>query len=724
MAKILYRIGRWSARNKIKVLIAWLVLMIGVLTVALVMEPKFSDGIRIPGVPAEEAGKVINKEFDMNEDSGSVRIVFHQKGGNLTSEESQKVINEALNKVQEDTNIVNVANPYQNKTISPTMDTVFADVTYSLDKDAVTKASLDQLEDSIEIARNAGIQAELTGNLGILNFPDIGGITEGIGIVLAFIIIGITFGSLLIAGIPILTALVGLAVSMGTIMLGSHLVEMQGVSLTLALMVGLAVGIDYALLIIARHREQLGNGMDLEASIARSIGTAGSAVVFAGVTVIVALAGLAIVGIPFLTVMGVTAGIGVLFAVLLSITLMPAILKMIGNRIDPLRRKKTEKATVPNKSHVDQSSKENFWAKVVTKHPFVVSIVCLAIAVVMSIPALDLKLGLPDNGTKPTENTQRQAYDMLTEGFGEGFNGQITVVLDASQVSGDKMAALQKVASEVAMNEEVAFATPAIPNQKAEFGIVQITPKHGPNADETNDLVHEIRDKGKEIAKDQGVKVYVTGIAVMNIDISEKLLNALPAFIIFIVVFAVILLTVVFRSLFVPIKAVLGFLLTIAATLGMVVYIFQDGHLMDLFGIASKGPILAFLPIFLIGILFGLAMDYEVFLVSRIREDYSQLGDAKKSIRDGMKHSGKVIVAAGLIMISVFAGFALTDDAMIKSMGLALAFGVAFDAFIVRMTLVPAAMQLMGDKAWYLPKWLDKILPNVDIEGVTLRDFE
>jgi membrane protein YdfJ len=717
MAKILYKVGRWCAQNRGKVLFGWMAVLIATLTIAIVMKPNFINALTIPGIPAEKASDVIKKEFSSGGDAGSIRVVFYAKNGDLTTPTNQKVISDTLSNVQKDNNIASVMNPYQMKTISRTKDIAFADVNYKVDKTKVSEKSLDHLKESIKISKKAGIQTELTGNVEKLSPIERGGSSEAIGIVVAFFIIVFTFGSLVVAGLPILTAISGLGISIGLILIGTNFVDMQSISMTLAIMIGLAVGIDYALFIIARHRQQLRDRMEVTQSIAKAVGTSGSAVVFAGLTVIIALSGLCLVGIPFLTAMSITSAISVLFAVLVSITLMPAIFALVGNSINPLRKKSKD-------FRKSDSAESNFWGRIVTRYPVLIAIVCLLVAITVSIPAFNLKLGIADNGMKDTSDTQRRAYDLLTKGFGEGFNSQLVVVLDATKVSGDKQAALQKVASGLGKNDEVAFATPIMPNKSGDYALMQLTPKHGPNDDKTKKLVDNIHHKAKSIMKTDKVNVMITGVTAMNIDISEKLSEALPIFVSFIVIFALILLTIVFRSIFVPLKAVLGFLLTIASTLGFGVIVFQEGHLKDFFGITKEGPILAFLPIFLIGILFGLAMDYEVFLVSHIREEYMHTKDAEKSILGGMKHSGKVITAACLIMISVFASFAFTKDVMVKSMGLSLAFGVAFDAFIVRMTLVPAVMKLFGDKVWYLPKWLDKIIPNVDIEGSTLNDLE
>lgn len=418
---------------------------------------------------------------------------------------------------------------------------------------------------------------------------------------------------------------------------------------------------------------------------------------------IVALCGLTVVGIPFMSAMGLTAALSVLMAVLASVTLVPAVLSIVGKRMIPKSNKKKEK----------KSADTNAWGRFVTKKPILLSIFSIILLAVISLPAMHLELGLPDAGMKAKDSPDRRAYDLLSKGFGEGFNGKLTIVADAKGVKGNKSEAFQDAVNEMKDLHNVASVTPAMPNEKGDYAIITAVPETGPNDKATKELVQDIRKRSDK----NGIRLLVTGSTAVNIDISDRLNDAIPEFAILIVGFAFVLLTVVFRSLLVPLAAVVGFLLTMTATLGLSVFVLQDGNFTGLLSIPEKGPILAFLPILAIGILFGLAMDYQVFLVSRMREEYVKTKNPVQAIHAGLKHSGPVVTAAGLIMIFVFAGFIFAGEATIKSMGLAMTFGVLFDAFIVRMTIIPSVMKLMGHAAWYLPKWLDKIIPNVDIEG-------
>jgi RND superfamily putative drug exporter len=455
--------------------------------------------------------------------------------------------------------------------------------------------------------------------------------------------------------------------------------------------------------------------MEPKEAAARATATAGSAVVFAGLTVIIALVGLMVVNIPFLTVMGLAAAGTVAIAVLIANTLLPAILGSLGHRGGRVNRWLAKR---PRRRPQGAATLSVRWARFVTRRPLAVATLSIALLAGIAIPATHMKLGLPDGGSKPTSSTERRAYDTLTEGFGPGFNGPLTVVVDAPGLNESEQ---KQVANAVVDGLEdmpgVAAVAPAVQNEAGDLTIAAVTPTTGPASDETKELVELIREKADEVEAETGLRAYVTGTTALNIDTADQLSSALPRYIAVVMGLALLLLTVVFRSVLVPIKAAFGFLLSIGASMGLVVWVFQDGHMADLFGVASPGPIVSFLPVLLIGILFGLAMDYEVFLVSRMREQFVKTGDARGSIVTGFGHSGRVVTAAAVIMIAVFGAFILDPDPVIKSIGLSLAFGVLADAFVVRMTLVPAVMALLGRRAWGLPRRMGRLLPNLDIEG-------
>ena len=442
---------------------------------------------------------------------------------------------------------------------------------------------------------------------------------------------------------------------------------------------------------------------------------------FAGATVVIALAGLVVVGIPFLTVMGLAAAGTVTIAVLIALTLLPALLGFVGmritrvNRVLGMRPGRMAAAGRPTMSHR--------WVSFVVRRPVVVLLTGLALLTAVAIPATHMKLGLPDGGSESEQSTERRAYDLLAEGFGPGFNGQLTAVVDAPKVkASERDEFAQEVHDVLAGFPGVAAVSPPAQNEAGDLTIVNVTPTTAPADDATKDLVERLRARAAEIPRDAEVHAYVTGTTALNIDTSQRLGDTLLRYVAVVVGLALVLLTIVFRSLLVPIKAAVGFLVSIAAALGLVVFVFQDGHFMDVFGVAKAEPILSFLPVLLIGILFGLAMDYEVFLVSRMREHFVRTGKARESIVEGYSRSGRVVVAAATIMIAVFAAFILADDPITKSIGLSLAFGVFADAFLVRLTLVPAVMALMGDRAWWLPRGMQRVVPDLDIEGEKLGE--
>jgi len=545
----------------------------------------------------------------------------------------------------------------------------------------------------------------------------VGGPGEIIGVAVAFVVLAITLGSLVAAGLPLLTALAGVAIGVSGIEFLSRFLQLTTTASVLATMIGLAVGIDYALFIISRHREQLTDpGQDIGDSIGRAAGTAGSAVVFAGTTVIIALCALASSGIPFLTVMGLAAAGTVLLAVIAAVTLVPAILGFAGEKLRPKTRTGRQVRAWARRGVWGLA-----WARGIRRAPLAVLVACLLGLLVLALPARHLRLGLPGNETQPAASTQHQSYELLARGFGPGFNATLAVVVDATAIHpAQRAATLGTLAATLKRDPDIAVVAAPIANAAGTITVPSVIPNTGPDAQATTDLVHRLRDNDKRVVSQAGGTMYVAGNTAANIDVSARLASALPLFVAIIIVLAFVLLTIAFRSLLVPLTAVLGFLLSVSASLGVVVWVFQDGHLGGVIGVAAAAPIVSFVPVLLIGVLFGLAMDYEVFLVSRMRESYQRSGDARSAVADGVRASGRVVAAAALIMASVFAGFIFTADPVIKSIALALTIGVLIDAFIVRLTLVPAVMTLLGRRAWQLPGWLDRILPNVDIEGATL----
>lgn len=700
-------------------------ILIVLAALVLYLKPAFNGELTIPNTPADKAAELIKEEFAGSAEQSTVNIVFKAPDNEtLESEDAQRNITDVLNEISKDSKVASVLSPLELNNLNEDKTIGYAQVTFSVEADKVSEKSKQHILDSIKLTRDAGIQTEIRG--GDIAFSDMEfeGIYEVIGVVVAFVVLAITFGSFIAAGLPILIAVLGLGISLIGIMIGAYFIDLNSISIILAAMLGLAVGIDYSLFIITRFRQELAKDNTVNNSIAIATGTSGSAVVFAGLTVIIGLLGLSVVQIPFLTLMGVSAAISILTAVLISIIVLPAILGMVGNRLSPAKENKFLKKLTGKNKRIDEA-KANKWGRLVTKHPIIVSLASIVFLTILTIPFFHMNLGLPSDGTaKSTEMTERRAYDLLTEAYGEGFNAQLVIAAKVDELTEETQLAAGEIVQEISDLEDVKAVSPPIPGPSGEIFMIQITPESGPDDIETKDLVNLIRDKSQATEKEHGIELMVTGSTAMNIDISQQLNDALPVFASLIVGLAYILLVMVFRSLLVPLKAVLGFLLSLGATLGFMVFIVQDGNFINFFGFPAQSPILAFLPVITIGILFGLAMDYEIFLVSKMREIYMHTGDSRKAILYGMRDSGGVVTAAALIMMAVFFGFMMNPDAMIKSIGMALAFGVFFDAFIVRMTIVPAVMTLMGKTAWYIPKWLDRILPNIDVEGESILHKE
>jgi RND superfamily putative drug exporter len=717
VAVFLHRLGRWAFHRRKTVLLAWIVALVAFGGVAGAFSKNADAQLTIPGVESVTALETLAERFPGGGAGGATaRIVFAApEGAAVTDPELTAAIEQALSQAAEADQVAAVSDPFQGPGVSPDASIAYSTVSYDVQVDAITDGARAELLAVADDAEAAGLQVEFGGEA--TQAIPAQGAAEAIGVLVALLVLAVTFGSMLAAGLPLLTALVGVGVGMAGVLSLSAVVDLTSATPTLGLMIGLAVGIDYALFISIRHKEQLATGMDPRESAGRAVGTAGSAVVFAGLTVMIALAGLTVVGIPFLSTMGLVAAGMVGVAVLVALTLVPAFLGFAGNRFDRwkvpgLRRRQAALAT--------RESAGTRWARTVTRRPLVVLLAGVIGLGVVALPALDLRLGVPTDGDLGTETTQRQAYDLLAEGFGPGFNGPLTVLVDATDAD-DPQAAFTETAAAIGELDGAAAATPPIPNESGDTAIISVIPVDGPSDAGTEDLVTAIRDLRPDLTESTGSELAVTGNTALGIDVSEKLTDALPVFLLVVVGLAFLLLTLAFRSILVPIKAVLGFLLSLAATFGALVAVFQWGWLADLLGVEQTGPVLSFLPILLIGLLFGLAMDYEVFLVSRMREEHVHGAEPKEAVIGGFRHGARVVTAAALIMASVFGGFILGHDATIKSIGFALAFGVLVDAFVVRMAIVPAVMTLLGKAAWWLPRWLDRAMPDVDIEGAALE---
>jgi putative drug exporter of the RND superfamily len=543
--------------------------------------------------------------------------------------------------------------------------------------------------------------------------PELFGIGEAIGLVIAAVVLIVTLGSLLAAALPIVTALVGIAVGVTASLSFSGIVDMASITPVLGVMLGLAVGIDYSLFIVYRHRKQLIRGVPVRESIGLATGTAGTAVVFAGSTVIVALLALNVTGIPFLGLMGTVGAVCIAVAVLVAITLAPAILGLVGVRL--LRRK--TRARIGSERAAHKATKT---ITPMSSLRAVLTVVGAVIALlVIAIPSLSMRLGLPDGGSEPAGSTSYEAFHIIDEEFGAGANGPLLVTATATDaISDDDLLTTQlDIAQQLKGLDSVAAVAPIATSDDNTLLAFQVVPEEGPNSESTEQLVQDIRT----LPPVDDLTLGVAGQAASNIDISQALSDALPIYLLVVVGLSFLIMIVVFRSLLVPIIATGGFVLSLFATYGLIVGVFQFGWGASLIGLSSTGPILSFLPVILVGILFGLAMDYQLFLASGMREAYVHGSSAKLAVAQGFRAGRSVVTAAALIMVAVFGGFIFSQSTMIRSIGFGLAFGVLLDAFVVRMLLMPALMHLLGRSAWWLPRWLDRIMPNVDLEGASLE---
>jgi RND superfamily putative drug exporter len=764
MATLLHRLGTTAFRHWPRFIAGWLVLLIALGAFAAAFSKPLSENFTIPGIPSEEAADIQSELFAGSEsafDAANVNVVVQApEGATLDQPRWRQAIADlnadlaALPQQPEQPQIVgpvkqaaaieeqlvgaaqaagaDEAGLEQSRADAAALSPLSEDrrtgiITFEWDVESsadVEPNTLEALDEVMAEARESGLEVEANGP-GTTGVPELGLASEAIGLAVALVVLVLTFGSLVAAGMPIFSAVFGVALGLTGVTAMTAFLEVDSSATILASMIGLAVGIDYTLFILARYRTELHHTDDRAEAVGVAVGTAGSAVVFAGLTVLIALAALAVVGIPFLTTMGLAAAATVFVAVLVALTLLPAVLgmfksKAFAGRVRRYRPVHDEDGRVLNNGVR--------WARFVGRAP-----VALVLAVVvglgaLAIPLKDLQLAFPTDSTRPTDTTQRQASDLISDAFGPGREAPLLVVVDGRQVAEEeRQAAFGDVATWAASLDGVQNAQVVTTNatltedgtvtEPATGALVQVLPEFGPEDSRATDLLEDMRAGEPGIEDATGTDTGVTGLTAITTDVSDRLADALPVYLAIVIGLAFLLLMIVFRSVLVPLTATLGFLLSVLATLGATVAVFQQGA----FGILEGQPIVSFMPIFLIGLVFGLAMDYQVFLVTRMREAHVHGMSTREAVVDGFRNSARVVTAAAAIMIAVFAAFVLQDDAVVKSMGFALAAAIIFDAFVVRMVLIPALLYLMDEKAWWMPAWLDKVLPNVDVEGEKLR---
>ncbi|MFE6359577.1 MMPL family transporter [Streptomyces sp. NPDC057806] len=799
MATWLYRLGLGAYRRRRLVLAAWLAVLTGAVCALLVVGGKLDNEFTIPGSESQRAQDTMAKDFPAAAGTSAQIVFTAPEGTKVTDPAAARGIQRTLTAAQDAPQVAAVIPPDKAGTVTPDQRTALAQVNYDADRADLDDGTLDTLEATTAAAEEAGLEVSVGGQAygnGVLT-PSV---LELLGVLVALAVLAVTFGSLLAAGMPLLTAFVGIGTGLAGLLALSSGVTVSSTALSLALMLGLAVGIDYALFVLSRHRTQLAQGMEPRESAGRAVGTAGSAVVFAGTTVVIALVGLLVVRIPFLTVMGLSAAATVLIAVLVAVTLLPALFGLAGSRLAPRpgsraarraavvsgevpeggaerARGKAAQGAVPaggtekareraaqgaaeeatgraaeeatgktagrtvgeaggkttgntagdaaGKTAHEGAAKASVmgrrWARLVTRRPLLVVVGTVAALVTLALPAADLRLALPDNGTAAHGTSQRETYDRVDAAFGPGFNGPLLVLAEADTPGETGQQQAAAVAGR--LRELPGVVKVGQPQYAPESGraVIQVVPEGGPQDESTQDLVDAIRGDAAVIERETGTAVSVTGTTAIGIDVSDRLTASLPPFAAVVVGLCLILLLLVFRSLVVPVKATIGFLLSVGASFGAVVAVFQWGWLADALDVARTGPVVSFLPIVLMAVLFGLAMDYEVFLVAGMREEWVRTGRAGDAVIDGAGQASRVVTAAALIMFFVFASFVTTEDAIVKPIAFSLAFGVLVDAFVVRMTLVPAVLAMVGRGAWWLPRGLDRLLPDLDIEGARLR---
>jgi putative drug exporter of the RND superfamily len=708
---MLKRITSWSYRHRRIVVVAWIAILGGVNLTAMSLAGEHKQEFMSPGTDSKAAVELLNERFPA-QSGDTVSIVVHDQAG-VTSPQVLKVVQPLIDRVRELPNIVGVTAPWDpggNAQVSGDGKTGYAIVQLDTTSAQFPIEVSTELLDLATDARADGVQVELAGQA-IDNAQSTSIGAEGPGLVIAAIILFFAFGSLVAMGLPLATALFGVGVGLAGGALLTNILDVPEWSTSVATMIGLGVGIDYALLIVTRYRSELAAGAEPRSAIATAMGTAGRSVVFAGITVVISLLGMLTMSQPYVPGVAFSAVVTVLAVMAAALTLLPALLGFTGRNIDRLK--------MPFHRQSSSHTTGGFWyrwSRTVQRRPIVTGLVgALALGVLIT-PVFGLRLGFPDAGNDPTSLTTRRAYDLMTDGFGAGFNG--TFVLVADNADADAMATLAKLSDSLKSTPGVAAVSPPIASPTGDAAVISLTPVASPQDEATTQLLTRLRnDVVPSAIAGSEVRVVVGGITASFVDQTNSISARLPIFIAAVILLSFVLLLAVFRSVLVAAKAAVLNLLSIIAAYGVVAYAAEGGWFGQLFGISNPTPIPAFIPMMMFAILFGLSMDYEVFLLSRVREEYLRTGDNTTAVADGLAATAKVITAAALIMTAVFGAFVLDPQVFLKIIGIGMAAAVIIDATIIRLVLVPATMELLGDRNWWMPAWLDRIIPTLDIEG-------
>ena len=720
MATLLYRLGKASYHRWGRVILAWVVALLAVLGAGLTVGGQTEEAFEIPGSESQEAFERLEAVFPSFAGASAQVVLVAPEGERLDSPANTAVIRELARTIESQEGVENVTTPFDEfagEALSDNGRYAYIQVGFAMSSPEVSDEMIETLFSTRSIAESAGLTIEYGGAM----FQDqVVGLTyhELLGVVFAALVLIVTFRSLRPAWMPLASAIVGVGIAVGAILVAALGFTISSSAPLLAVMLGLAVGIDYSLFILSRHRDQLARGDDPAESAATAVGTAGNAVVFAGITVIIALLGLFLVGIPFLSVMGASAAGAVAIAIVAAITLLPALMGIMGEKLRPQPGSGAAKLALAGSNKPSMGRR---WVRMVMKRPLLVTLISVVSLGTLALPALTLDLNLPGGGQEPPESTQRKAFDHISEGFGPGYNGALLISIDITG-SEEIMDDLDALSAEMAEVPGVEFVSEGFPSPGLDTGIIQVIPQYAPDSRETKALVADLRERIPEWEESIGTPMAVTGFTAIGVDLSQRIQTALLPFGVVVVGLSILLLLAVFRSLVVPIKAALGFVLSVTGAFGVVVAVFQWGWLGSLTGVDTPGPILSFMPIILMAVLFGLAMDYEVFLVSGMRERHVHTGDWRYAIEEGYSSAARVVTSAALIMFFVFIAFVPAGSNTIKPIALGLAVGIALDAFVVRMTLVPALMALFKEKAWSFPKFLNRTIPHADVEGEKLGE--
>jgi RND superfamily putative drug exporter len=695
------RVGAASARRPWRTLAAWAVVAATVTMLAGTVGGPFIDDLVAPGSQSERAMNLLRERFP-EATGGSAMAVFAVDGGG-TLDRHREAVDAALARIAQVEHVVAVADPFEAGTVAPDGRVGFAEMTFDLPATDLGPAPFEALADALEPVRAAGITAELGGDAVFINAQQETSGAEAVGLLAALVVLVVAFGTVVAALVPIALALVAVGVGLGGITLLANAVDSSTAAPTVAAMIGLGVGIDYALFIVARYRENRSRGQDNAAALHAAMDSSGAAVVFAGGTVVVAMAALALTGLGVLTSIGLATSLAVLVAVAAATTLLPALLSLLGDRLDTgplLRRRAAVRA---------QGSAWWRFAHHVSGRPWPYLLAATAFLLALATPALRLQTGFPDAGNEPTTSTQRRAYDLLAEGFGPGVNGPLLIVADL-RTPGLDTRSLPALTEQLAADPGIELVGEPQTAPSRDAAVLQAIPATGPGDPATSHTIERVRGLVPS-------GVYVSGMTAMTDDLTAQLNHTLPVFIAAILAASFLLLMLMFRSVVVPLKAAMMNLLSIGGAYGVLVAVFQWAWLKELFGLDGPVLIASPVPVIMFAILFGLSMDYEVFLLSRIREERAGTGDDAESVARGLAATGRVITSAALIMVSVFLGFVANPSPAVKMFGLGLATAIALDATIVRMLVVPASMALLGRANWWLPRWLDRLLPRLTTEG-------